>query len=113
VLQHSTPSGVPFLWAYVGHPKHPAFYNICYLAHNCFNFDSGTDSAFTTKQTPTTDKCEQDHTSSDLLVTDVNEHMDKSIDHICSLLRQPLQSDKQREYTFWHHKLGHLSSAHL
>jgi hypothetical protein len=33
-LQHSTPSGVPFLRAYVGHPKHHAFYNICYLAHN-------------------------------------------------------------------------------
>ncbi len=32
-------SGVPFLKAYIGNPRHQAFYNICYLAHNCVALD--------------------------------------------------------------------------
>lgn len=103
MLQNSTPSGVPFLRAYVGHPKHHAFYNICHLAHNYSNLDS-TVSDSTTEQNLPENNNNQDISSCDPMVTDVNEHMDDSINHIRSLLRQPLQSDKQREYTFWHHR---------
>jgi hypothetical protein len=49
----------------------------------------------------------------DPLVTDINEHMDDNINHICNLLHHPLQSDKQQDYTYWHHQLGHLSYAQL
>jgi hypothetical protein len=102
MLQHSTPSGVPFLRAYVGSPKHQAFYNICYLAHNCSTLDS---TASESNDTQDSDNPEQD--------IDVNEHMDETINHVCSLLRHPIQSEKQRDYTTWHHKLGPLSQAYL
>ncbi len=99
-LQHSTPSGVPFLRAYVGNPTRQALYNVCFLAHNCSNpVDDGSNV--------------QDLSPLDPMLPDINEHIDGSIDHIRSLLRHPIQSDKQREYTNWHHKLGHLSHAHL
>jgi hypothetical protein len=99
-LQHSTPSGVPFLRAYVGNPIHQAVYNVCYLAHNCSNsIDDGSNA--------------QDLSPLDPMLPDINEHIDGSIDHIRRLLRHPLQGKKHQEYTNWHHKLGHLSHAHL
>jgi hypothetical protein len=67
---------------YVGHPKHQAFYNICYLAHNCSNLDSIA-SASANEQDLNIGSHEQDLYSMDPLVTDVNEHMGETIDHTC------------------------------
>lgn len=112
MFQHSLTSGIPFLLAYVGHPTHQEFYNICYLAHYCSKTDSSA-SAPIHEHNIKDGTHEQALSSLDPLVQDVNEQLDENIDHICSLLQHPLLSDKQLEYTFWHHKLGHLLHVHL
>jgi len=95
-LQHSTPSGVPFLRAYVGHPKHHAFYNICYLAPNYSN-SNGTVPASTDEQSLRDSSQDTDSSSTNLLALDMNEHMDENINHVHSLLHHPIHSDKQRD----------------
>jgi hypothetical protein len=101
-----------FFRAYVGHPKHHAFYNICYLAHNSLT-SNGTVPASTDGQSLRDSSQDADSSSPDLSALDVNEHMEENINHVRSLLRHPIQSDRQHDYTHCHHKLGHLSHAHL
>jgi hypothetical protein len=101
-LKHSMPSGVPFLWAHVGHPASTTLFNTCRSLHDCPTTD---DHAFVTVTDEVMDTCVDHH--------DVTEHIDANIDHLHSLLRQPLQSVTQRDYAHWHHKLGHLPHTKL
>ena len=44
---------------------------------------------------------------------DFSEDLDSTIQHICTLMRPTLQSDKQRDYNSLHYRLGHLSHQRL
>jgi hypothetical protein len=102
-VYHTSPSGVPFLQAYVGNPPYQAFYNICNLAHNCV---ASTALSATTTSCATLPPHNEEQinevqgqvsTSADtqsLADIDFNEDLDKNIQHIRSLMHAPIQSDK-------------------
>ena len=73
-LKHSMPSGVPFLWAHVGHPASTTLFNTCRSLHDCPTTD---DHAFVTVTDEVMDTCVDHH--------DVTEHIDANIDHLHSL----------------------------
>jgi hypothetical protein len=52
-VAHTSPSGVPFLQAYVGNPPHQALYSICNLAHNSLSTLSA--STMTSSPSPNSD----------------------------------------------------------
>jgi hypothetical protein len=101
-LKHSTPSGDPFLWAYIGHPASTTLFNTHRSLYDCPTTD---DHAFVTVTEEAMDNCVDHH--------DVTKHIDANIDHLRSLLHQPLQSTTQQDYAHWHHKLGHLPHTKL
>jgi len=101
-LKHSTPSGVPFLWAYIGNPALTTLFNVC---QSLCTFSTKDDQAFVNITEEGMDSLVEHY--------DVTEHFYKNVDHLRSLLRQPLHSAKQRDYAHWHHKLGHLSHTKL
>jgi hypothetical protein len=95
-VSHTTHSGVPFLQAYVGNPTHHSLYNICNLAHNCVAINQST--ALRTL-TATTGQDPYSTASATEENIDINDDLDDTTHHIRSLMRAPLQSDKQRDYT--------------
>jgi hypothetical protein len=101
-LKHSTPSSVPFFWAYVGNQALTTLFNVC---QPLYSFSAMDDQAFV--------NITEEGTDSPVEHYDVTEHIDKNVDHLHSLLRQPLHSAKQHDYAHWHHKLGHLSHTKL
>jgi hypothetical protein len=118
-VAHTSPSGVPFLQAYVGNPPHKALYSICNLAHNSLCALSA--STMTGSPSPNSDRQDMaDLGQVPNLATlppsediDFSEDLDSTIQHIRSLMHPTLQSDKQRDYNSWHYRLGHLSHQRL
>jgi hypothetical protein len=70
-LKHSTPSGVPFSWAYIGNPASTTLFNIC---QSLYSFSAMDDQAFVNMTEEGTDSLVEYY--------DVTEHIDKNVDHL-------------------------------
>jgi hypothetical protein len=118
-VSHTSPSGVPFLQAYVGNPPHRALYSICNLTHNSLSALSAP--TLSSSPSPNSDGQDvadlgQDPNLATLPPSediDFSEDLDSNIRHIRTLMRPTLQSDKQLDYNSWHYRLGHLSHQRL